>query len=351
MEVMNTRLLNIFDKSQSQPLLADEIAIAEEALKEYPYFSIPRFILAKTQPEPGLQAIGNLYAPNQALFRAYLGNAKLAEEKPEMPPPEIRSDQVRLHVVPENDFFSILDFGYEMEAEEILPSGSFLSLQAEQPAPSDQTFLNTEVCLRSRKYLGLISRIRAELKAFAMQDESVAPETFPETDGTEEPDPTFDLPFKMDIPARFEMPEPVQNIRLPDLNRKSYFLKDRVIYVKDDRVVEIPVSEAQLSQYFDLEKMKVEESVQSPRRYAERSIIENFLSHFPKESRLKPVTNDREEDFPEDEKEGDEFISETIAELNIRQGNHKEAIRIYRKLSLLFPEKSAYFEARIQKIS
>lgn len=46
----------------------------------------------------------------------------------------------------------------------------------------------------------------------------------------------------------------------------------------------------------------------------------------------------------------DELVTETLALLHLRQHNHHEATRIYEKLRLRFPEKSAYFEAQIRKI-
>lgn len=47
----------------------------------------------------------------------------------------------------------------------------------------------------------------------------------------------------------------------------------------------------------------------------------------------------------------EDMVTETLARLHIKQGNTQAAIRIYRKLSLLFPEKSAYFEGQIEKIA
>ncbi|WP_052324079.1 hypothetical protein [Flavihumibacter sp. ZG627] len=45
-----------------------------------------------------------------------------------------------------------------------------------------------------------------------------------------------------------------------------------------------------------------------------------------------------------------EVVTETMAEVLLKQGNKARAIDIYRKLSLAYPDKSAYFAARIENI-
>lgn len=48
--------------------------------------------------------------------------------------------------------------------------------------------------------------------------------------------------------------------------------------------------------------------------------------------------------------ESDEFVTETLARIYAKQGNHFKAIRAYQKLSLKFPEKTAYFAALIEEL-
>ncbi len=50
-------------------------------------------------------------------------------------------------------------------------------------------------------------------------------------------------------------------------------------------------------------------------------------------------------------REKEDIVSETLAKILIEQGRYKKALKMYKRLSLKFPEKSGYFAVRIEKIN
>ena len=85
-------------------------------------------------------------------------------------------------------------------------------------------------------------------------------------------------------------------------------------------------------------------------RLSSDEIIDRFL----KEENLRIVAQEGE---PEEEvqirpelEDDDEVVSEELAEIYLAQGLRDRAVAIYRKLSLLNPEKSVYFAELIGKL-
>ena len=81
-----------------------------------------------------------------------------------------------------------------------------------------------------------------------------------------------------------------------------------------------------------------------------RHLIQNFLQGDP-----GPIRADRKATLKGDVsqssiREHDGFITDTLAKIYVKQGLVAKAIYAYEKLSLKYPEKSAYFAAQIEKV-
>lgn len=82
-----------------------------------------------------------------------------------------------------------------------------------------------------------------------------------------------------------------------------------------------------------------------------QDILENFIKKAP--SINKPAEEADEVTMrlaKESLKEHFDFVSETLAEIYFKQGNHSKAKKIYEQLILKLPEKKLYFAARIKEI-
>ncbi len=88
--------------------------------------------------------------------------------------------------------------------------------------------------------------------------------------------------------------------------------------------------------------------------YADNEVLKNdhdLISQFIQQNpRIKPKeTNEENIDISEESaKEDSNLLSETLVKVYIKQGLFEKAIQSYEKLSLKYPEKSAYFASQIK---
>ncbi len=96
---------------------------------------------------------------------------------------------------------------------------------------------------------------------------------------------------------------------------------------------------------------KVRKEVKPIDRGTSQKIIESFIKANPSINRPEDKSYDEELLLANKSlEESYDLVSETMAELFVKQGYHKKAIKVYEKLILIYPEKSTYFAARILKL-
>lgn len=80
------------------------------------------------------------------------------------------------------------------------------------------------------------------------------------------------------------------------------------------------------------------------KKNVQKQVIDRFIATAPK---IKPVSKDDEMYEPlvldESKSVNQEIVSETLARIYIEQQHYARAKEVYRKLILLYPEKSNYF--------
>lgn len=95
---------------------------------------------------------------------------------------------------------------------------------------------------------------------------------------------------------------------------------------------------------------KPEEKPVEPVVQKTKTLIDKFIEDAPRIRAQKNTFYSPVNMAKKSVQESDEFITETLARIYVKQGNIPKAIRAYQKLSLKFPEKTTYFAALIEEL-
>jgi hypothetical protein len=121
----------------------------------------------------------------------------------------------------------------------------------------------------------------------------------------------------------------------------------------ESQEIPIPeVDEAQQEEQKDEEQEEQEELVLKEKAKPNRNnnLIQSFINDDPGVIRADKQTQLKGDVSLNSIREHDGFITDTLAKIYVKQGLYAKAIYAYEKLSLKYPEKSAYFAAQIEKI-
>jgi tetratricopeptide (TPR) repeat protein len=88
-------------------------------------------------------------------------------------------------------------------------------------------------------------------------------------------------------------------------------------------------------------------------KHKNSDLIDRFISVSQKKKN-KPVSDDKSKEIEEITEnsitENSDFMTETMAQIYLKQGLYEKALATYEKLSLKYPEKNIYFAGRIKEI-
>lgn len=116
-----------------------------------------------------------------------------------------------------------------------------------------------------------------------------------------------------------------------------------------------PENSGQGFSFLDWLKMTDSDSLEVAKKKEQQNrVIENFIQNAPKvravkrgEELMPDPTLPEESD---EELKSEDIVSETLAQIYEEQGAFPRAAEVYRKLSLINPEKSDYFAARLKEL-
>jgi hypothetical protein len=86
------------------------------------------------------------------------------------------------------------------------------------------------------------------------------------------------------------------------------------------------------------------------KQFKDKELIDAFIQTQPRITPGKGELKDQEDISEAFIKPDEQLMTETLAQIYVKQGYYLKAIHVYETLSLKFPEKSSYFAAQINKI-
>lgn len=144
------------------------------------------------------------------------------------------------------------------------------------------------------------------------------------------------------------------------INEESGEIEERIVYMdpgfsvpeKED-LLELDTEHDKISEFTDNGVHEVEKYAPEPLsvKQLQSELIDRFIIANPRIEPVKEKTDSPVVDISKPFTEpGEEFLTETLARIYVKQGYFSKAIDIYERLSLKYPEKSSYFASQIEKV-
>ena len=160
-----------------------------------------------------------------------------------------------------------------------------------------------------------------------------------------EPHPEVDVIIEQHAPYAGNQPEENDLLELEDEQEiSSETLIESV--AKEEAEMEEPETRAGETPAIDQVEPAADDGLPVTNR-----LIQSFLKEDPGPIRADKYRAGNKDVSKASVQEHEGFITDTLAKIYVKQGLYAKAIYAYEKLSLKYPEKSAYFAAQIEKIS
>lgn len=154
-----------------------------------------------------------------------------------------------------------------------------------------------------------------------------------------------------------EVPRSIEPEAKPSKEEEIEIEETKETFTKENRSMDLTEV---IKKHKDKKKKKAakaKKKKKAKKEKAKRKQIENIVEEAPPKAKKKKKGKDKKKKKKRIKQLAqksltlsDDIISETLAELLVDQGSNKKAIKMYKKLSLIFPEKSAFFAAQIKKL-
>lgn len=126
----------------------------------------------------------------------------------------------------------------------------------------------------------------------------------------------------------------------------------------DESVAEVPIETLPLHRvdYFESQGIKLDEEKPNDklgkqlRRFTDWLKQMKSINPSPTELRSDEAGEQQVQHIAQHSNDAEEVVTETMAEVLLKQGKPEQAINIYEKLSFINPSKSAYFAAKIKEL-
>ncbi len=163
-----------------------------------------------------------------------------------------------------------------------------------------------------------------------------------------EPHPEVDVIIEQHAPYAGVQPEDQDLLELEDEQEDEQEITVETLIesvAKDEAEMEEPETRERETPAMEDMKSMAEEEV-----HPANNLITSFLKEDPGPIRADKYTTQNRDVSLASIQEHDGFITDTLAKIYVKQRLFAKAIYAYEKLSLKYPEKSAYFAAQIEKI-